>query len=72
MSTFNTRPLLTPWGDFNIIIAGILGFQSTIHSRGSFFNQMDVLRVLAILSHCAFMQASPYSKTSPARRYSDD
>jgi len=50
MSIFKTRPLLTPWGNFNVIIAGILEFQCTIHSRRCFFNSMGMLYALAILA----------------------
>ncbi len=54
MSIFKTRPLFTPRGDFKLIMAGILGFQSTIHSRGCFFNQIEVLCALAVQSHFAY------------------
>ncbi len=50
MNIFKTRPLLTPWEDINTIKADFFGFQRTIHSRGCFFNQMDVLCALAVLS----------------------
>jgi len=65
MNIFKTRPLLTPWEDFNVLTAAIFGFKSTIHNRKCFFNQMDMLCTIPVLSHIAFKLANPYSQSSP-------